>query len=200
MVRRQGCYQRPRNGGLGISDLENHWFAERLAYLGWSLPNGTVWRRKASDTFPRLKSDPKAEGRRKLRGEGPFVQWSFSVSKGTVSRSSAGLPFGSSRESVRLVDGGGSLALELGVRFRLLEQLLAHLAACTEYVTPFRLELQSGPGRHVRLSSLRLWLWRNDWACLLLLWADSSVLESCQRVDDPYRTQAARAARRCMTE
>ena len=58
--------------------------------------------------------------------------------------------------SARLVDGGGSLALELGARYGFLEQfrVLAHLAACTERVAPFWLELQSGPSRHARLSSL----------------------------------------------
>ena len=41
-------------------------------------------------------------------------------------------------------------SLELGARIELLEQLrvLAHLATCTECVTPSRLEIQSGPGRH----------------------------------------------------
>ena len=29
MVRRQTCCQRPRNGDLGMPDLENRWFAER---------------------------------------------------------------------------------------------------------------------------------------------------------------------------
>ena len=42
--------------------------AKILAYL----PRDAVWWRKASRTFPRLKSDPKAEGRRKPRGELPF--------------------------------------------------------------------------------------------------------------------------------
>ena len=69
MVRRQVCIQRTRNGGLGMPDLESHWLAERLAYLGRSL-----WRRKVSRTFPRLKSDPKAEGRRKPLGEALFVR------------------------------------------------------------------------------------------------------------------------------
>ena len=73
MVRRQICCQRPRNGGLGMSDLENHWFAKRLAYLGRSLLKDTVWRQKVSDTFPRLKSNSKAEVQRKLRGEALFV-------------------------------------------------------------------------------------------------------------------------------
>ena len=74
MVRRQVCIQRTRNGGLGMPDLESHWLAERLAYLGRSLTGDAVWRRKASRTFPRLKSDPKAEGRRKPLGEALFVR------------------------------------------------------------------------------------------------------------------------------
>ena len=47
MVRRQVCIQRTRNGGLGMHDLESHWLAERLAYLGRSLSGDTVWRQKA---------------------------------------------------------------------------------------------------------------------------------------------------------
>ena len=69
MVRRQVCIQSTRNGGLGMPDLESHWFAERLAYLGQSLTGDAVWRRKASQTFLRLKSDPEAEGRRTPLGE-----------------------------------------------------------------------------------------------------------------------------------
>ena len=74
MVRRQVCIQRTRNGGLGMPDLESHWLAERLAYLGRVLTGDSVWRRKASRTFPRLKSDPKAEGRRRPLGEALFVR------------------------------------------------------------------------------------------------------------------------------
>ena len=63
MVRRQVCIQRTRNGGLGVPDLESHWLAERLAYLGRSLTGDSVWRRKASRIFlassqtQRLKAD-----------------------------------------------------------------------------------------------------------------------------------------------
>ena len=74
MVRRQVCIQRTRNGGLGMPDLESHWLAERLAYLGRILTGDSVWRRKASRTFPRFKSDPKAEGRRRPLGEALFVR------------------------------------------------------------------------------------------------------------------------------
>ena len=73
MVRRQVCTQRTRNGGLGMPDLESHWLAERLAYLSPSLTGDAVWRRKASRTFPRFQSNPKAEGRRKPLGEALFV-------------------------------------------------------------------------------------------------------------------------------
>ena len=69
MVRRQVCIQHTRNGDLGMPDLESHWLAERLAYLGRSLTVDAVWRRKVSRTFPRLQSDPKAEGQRKPMGE-----------------------------------------------------------------------------------------------------------------------------------
>ena len=74
MVLRQVCIQRTRNGGLGMPDLESHWLAERLAYIGRSLTGDEVRRRKASRTFPRLNSDPKAEGRRKPLGEALFVR------------------------------------------------------------------------------------------------------------------------------
>ena len=74
MVRRQVCIQRTRNGGLGMPDLESHWLAERVAYLGRSLTGDAVWRLKASRTFPRLKSEPKAEVRRRSLGEALFVR------------------------------------------------------------------------------------------------------------------------------
>ena len=74
MVRRQVCIQRTRNGGLGIPDLESHWLAERLAYLGRSLTGDAVWRLKVSRTFPRLKSDPKAYVDLQPLGEALFVR------------------------------------------------------------------------------------------------------------------------------
>ena len=64
MVRRQLCCQRPRNRGLGMPDLGNQWFIERLAYLGRSLSKDTEWRGKVCDTFPRLESGTKPEVRR----------------------------------------------------------------------------------------------------------------------------------------
>ena len=74
MFRRQVCIQRMHNGGLGMPDLESHWLAERLAHGGRSLTGDAVWRRKASRTFPRLQSDPKAEVRHKPMGEALFVR------------------------------------------------------------------------------------------------------------------------------
>ena len=64
--------------------------------------------------------------------------------------SSGGLHLRFFRAFAWLIDGGGLLALELGARFRLLEQLcvLAHLAACTEHVAPSWLELQSTLGTY----------------------------------------------------
>ena len=69
IVCRQVCIQRTHDGGL-----ESHWLAERLAYLGRSLTADAVWRRKTSRTFPRLNSDPKAEGLRKPMGKTAFVR------------------------------------------------------------------------------------------------------------------------------
>ena len=57
-----------------MPDLESHWLAERLAYLGRSLTGDAVWRRKASRTFLRFQSHPKAEGQRKPLGEVLFVR------------------------------------------------------------------------------------------------------------------------------
>ena len=74
MVRRQVCIQRTHNRGLGMPDLESHWLAERLAYLGRVLTGDSVWGRKASRTFPHLKSDPMAEGQHKPLGETLFVR------------------------------------------------------------------------------------------------------------------------------
>ena len=51
MVRRQVCIQRTCNGGLGMPDLESHWLAERLAYLGRSLMGDAVWRKRRVGLF-----------------------------------------------------------------------------------------------------------------------------------------------------
>ena len=73
MVRRLVCIQRTRNGGLGMPDLESHWLAERLAYLGRSLTGGHSVETKGEPDFSSPQSDPKAEGQRKSLGETLFV-------------------------------------------------------------------------------------------------------------------------------
>ena len=117
----------------------------------------------------------------------------FSVSKKAVSGSSGGLYCGYSHGLAWLVDRGGSLALELGSRLGLLEQI-APLEPCTERVAPIQLELQNMPGRYSRLFSQRQCLRRNNWAHLLLQ-ESSSILESRRRVDSSHWTQAIRIAR-----
>ena len=102
MVHRQVCIQHTHDGGVGMPDLESHWLAERLAYLGRSFTGDTVWRQKVNRTFPRLKSDPKAEGLCKLMGETAFVHESrsalhnfpFSASKRAILGASGGFCFG----------------------------------------------------------------------------------------------------------
>ena len=73
VARRQVCYQLPRSRGLGVPDLESHWFAERLACLGRYLSRDMVWGQKVRVVFPRPKSNPEIEGRRRLRDEALFV-------------------------------------------------------------------------------------------------------------------------------
>ena len=55
-----------------MPDLESHWLTERLAYLGRSLMTDRVWSLKVRKAFPRLRVNPKAEGRRRPKGEPPF--------------------------------------------------------------------------------------------------------------------------------
>ena len=72
LVFRKVCCQRPREWGLRMPDLESHWLAERLVYLGRSLTKKTVWGHKVRDVFPHLRSNPNAEGRRMPRDETRF--------------------------------------------------------------------------------------------------------------------------------
>ena len=53
-------------------DLESHQLAKRLAYLGRSLTKETVWGHKVRDIFPRLRSNPGAEGCRRPRDDTRF--------------------------------------------------------------------------------------------------------------------------------
>ena len=59
MVRRWVYCQRPRNGGLGLPDQENHCSAERLVYFDRSLSKDTVWGRKVAMYFLDLSPTPK---------------------------------------------------------------------------------------------------------------------------------------------
>ena len=175
MGRRQVCIQRTLNGGLGMPDLESHWLAERLAYLGRSLTGDAVWRRKASWTFPHLKLDPKAEGRRKPLSEALFVRECRTALRNLLGSSDLSRPrkelyrelvVGSASDPLSVRRGWTAeeiRSLELGARIELLAQLrvLAHLVACAECVAPSRLDLQSEPGRNARLHSLQQWLGRN---------------------------------------
>ena len=159
-----------------MPDLESHWLAERLAYLGRSLTGDAVWRRKASRTFPRLNLDPKAEGRRKPLGEALFVHECRKALHNLLGSSDLSWP---RKELYReLVVGSASDPLSErrgwtvdeirshwnwapGPSFLNNSEFSLTLATCSECVTPSRLELQSVPGRHARLPSLRQWVGRN---------------------------------------
>ena len=147
MVRRQVCIQRKCNGGLGMPDLESHWLAKRLAYLGRSLTGDAVWRRKVSRTFPRLQSDTKAEGRRRPMCETLFIRECRTALRNLLESSDLSRP---RKELYRELVVGFALdplsgttgrrrrsaPMELGARIELLEQLrvLIHLVTCTECV------------------------------------------------------------------
>ena len=61
------------NEGLGMPDLESHWFIKRLAFLGQSLSRDTVWTQKVRETSPCLEGNPKAESCYRPSGEEPFL-------------------------------------------------------------------------------------------------------------------------------
>ena len=142
LVSRKVCCQRPREGGLGMPDLESHWLAERLAYLGRSLTKETVLGHKVRVVFPRRRFNPKAESRRRPKDE---TRFSIECRRAlrNLPRSSDlswprrklyhGLVEGSVSDRLeKRLGSGDSLPMELGARLELLEQLrvLAHLAAC----------------------------------------------------------------------
>ena len=144
-----------------MPDLESHWFAKRLAYLGRSLTGDLVRRQKASRTFPRLKSDPKAEGWRKPLCEALFVRECRTALRKLLESSDLSQPRKELYRELVVASAsdplkerrGWTASVELGARIELLEQprVLAHLATCSECIIPCRLELQGGPGRHARL-------------------------------------------------
>ena len=192
----QVCYQRPRNGGLGMPDLDSHWLAERLAYLGRSLTKDTVWGHKMRNVFLYLKSNPKAEARRRPGNDIPFVR--------KCRRALHKLPRSSDLSQSR-------------------NELYRELVAGTT-LDPLEKQPNSqwnwAPGMSILNNSEFSLTWRlardtlalNDWAyraCilditfrrnglarLLLLQASSPVLESRRGVDGSHQPQTARAARR----
>ena len=56
-----------------MPDLESHWLAERLAYLGQLLMKDMVLGFKVMNAFPRLRSNPEVEGHCRLRDEALFA-------------------------------------------------------------------------------------------------------------------------------
>ena len=49
-----------------MPDLESHWLAEKLAFLGRSLSGGVMWARRVWVAVPRLAANLKAEDRREV--------------------------------------------------------------------------------------------------------------------------------------
>ena len=73
LVRKQVCNQHPRDEGLGMPDLESHWLAETLAYLGRLLSTDTVWGLKVRVIFPDLRLRLEAESCHRPRDEPSFI-------------------------------------------------------------------------------------------------------------------------------
>ena len=127
LVRRQVRYQRPRDGGLGKPHLESHRLAERLAYISQSLTTDAVWSLNvwvACGWIPRLNAvvGQGMNHRSSSSAAGPFeIFCDLFRSRRAIQRVSGEFSFRSSGGAARLVDGGGSLPLELGPRFELLE-------------------------------------------------------------------------------
>ena len=166
-----------------------------------------VCHNKFISLIPRLKSDPKAESRDKPIGETPFVRKCRTVLHNLSWSSDLSRP---RKELYReLVAGSASEPLSEW-HGRTAEEIRSHwnwapgssFLNNSEFSLTWQLarnalllfELQSGPGRHARLCSLRQWLGRNGWARLLLLRVSSPVLGSRPEVEGSHLTQAARAA------
>ena len=203
--RRQVFIQRRRNGGLSMPDLESHRLAERLACLGRSLTGDAVWRQKASRTFPRLKSDPKAEGQRKPMGEALFVRECRTALRNLLGSSDISWP----RKELYQELVVGSALDPLSERHGwTAEEIRSHwnwapgssFLNNSEFSLIWRLARNALPLLGLNcLAGIpdcpRCGNGRNGWAHLLLLRASSPVSGSRQGVDGSHRTQAARAAR-----
>ena len=195
MVRWQACCQRLRNWeALVMPGLDNHLFAERRAYLGKSLSKDALWRRKLRAVFPRLKSDPKAEGRRRLWGEALFV---CKYCKALRNLSGSNELFQSRKElSQDLLVGSASDPLMKRLDWSMEEvRSYWNLVPGSSFLnnSEFSLTWQLAPTTlpllgliyKAGLVDMLDWLrWRNSCARLLLLLASSLVLGS-RRDDGP---------------
>ena len=176
---------------------ECHWLAERLAYLGRYLTRDAVWRRKASRIFPRLQSDPKAEGRRQPMGEALFVRECRAAIRNLSGSSDLSRPQKKLYRELVVGSASDSLSERRGWTA---EEIRSHwnwapgssIFNNSEFSLIWRLARNALP----LLCSLRQWFRRNGWARLRLLRASSPVLGSRRGADGSHRTQAARAPRR----
>ena len=125
-----------------MPDMESHWLAERLAYLGRSLLRDTVWRQKVQMSFLALSPTPKPRAAVSLRvphclpasAERPSVNFLGQVTFLGLERNCSGeFRCGSSRGATRLVAGGDLLSIKLGARFGLLEQRMWLARALRKY-------------------------------------------------------------------
>ena len=73
-VRRKVCFQRIREGGLGMPDLRSHLRAERLKFLIQTMEFEPAWAPKVLSFFPGLERDIPAECRRRPKREPPFLR------------------------------------------------------------------------------------------------------------------------------
>ena len=162
----------------------------------WSLTGDAVWRRKASRTFPRLKSDPKAEGRCKTLGETFFVCECRTALRNLPGSSDLSRPW---KELYReLVVGSASDPLS--ERWGWTAEIRSHWnwAPDSSFLnnSEFSLTLNFRAGLADMSDCARCGSGlEDDWSHLLLPRAGSPVLGSRRGVDGSHRTQAARAAR-----
>ena len=163
MVRREVCCQRPRNGGLGMPDLESHLIDERLAFLGRFLTGDVVLERKIVMVFLILSPTPRP--RAVVGKRVKHCIWPRAVR-----------PFESFLVPVTFLSLKGAT---LGTRFGLIKRVLAHLATCTKSLAPCQPGFQSRSGRLAWLFPLRQ----------IAEHTNPLVLKSWRKVDGSHRRQ-----------
>ena len=149
--------------GLGMPYQGNHWFAERLAYLGWSLSTDAVWRIKVWNIFPRYKLHSKAEGHRKGEGKAPFTRECCKALRNIPGSSDLSR---SRKELYRELVVGSTSDLVVDRLGWLMEEVPSHWNwvpgsdflnnsefSFTWQLTPFQPELHIVSGRHVHCGS-----------------------------------------------